>query len=576
MIPRILSADPHARPDYLAGIWDYARGRPADEHDKYADAVRAAEIGKWDPGWIRTWQDVEAALGGCWFDESIGARVAAFYERFLVHYKGPLSGEKFRLLDWQKYDLVYPMFGWMRGDGVRRFNRGSIWVPKKNGKTTWSSGLTIYLLGYSNESGAEIYSAATSRLQASRIHRDAAAMVKRSSIRHDFHCVNSTKEIFHPETDSFYRSLSADADSAEGLDAYALIFDEIHALKNESLWNSLYYSTIARKSPLFLSISTAGEDDPESVGRREWNYAKQVSEGRVVAPEYFSYIAAADPEDDIESPDVWRKANPGYGENINAEEMASACRRSLASDPQAIANFKRYRLNIWVQEVSAAIDIRRWEACGGAFDLEPLEGRRCFGGMDLGRTDDLTSFCLLFPPERDELDWRVLWWTFLPRDIERDRSMQHHVPYDHWAADGWVTMTEGNELDYNEVERVILDADDKYNIARIGYDRRFATQIVQNLSATGIDMLPVAQGHQTLSAPWMEVKRLINLGRLRHGDNPVMRWQAGNVVERLDDNLNAIPHKKRSIGKVDGISALCNAGACAFVEAGEVFIYSGM
>src|SRR5262245_21724188 len=178
--------------------------------------------------WIRTPADKRALDAGYTFDVKAAERVRTFFHKFLRHSKGQWAGKPFELLDWQWERLIAPLFGWKRADGTRRFRRGYIEIPKKNGMAALFSGLSLYLLVADNEPGAEIYSAAVDRDQASIVFNEAANMVEASPhLSTRLRAIRSTKRIVYQDTRSVYRALSADVPAKEGLNAHAVLIDEL-------------------------------------------------------------------------------------------------------------------------------------------------------------------------------------------------------------------------------------------------------------------------------------------------------------------------------------------------------------
>ncbi len=561
MTPRVMAGDRTCRPDYLAGVWDYAKGMAAVEHRRYRRAVSMADRAGWDSGWIRTWQDVEATLAGCRFDIDSADRVVMYFS-MLRHYKGQRwAGKPFTLLDWWKYDVIMPLFGWKTAAGLRRYRRGSVWVPKKNGKTTVFSGCLCYLLGFDNESGAEVYSAAVDRDQAGRLYRDARQMIRRSPALDRskmFHFVDSTKTIQHVTSSSVYRALSSDANKSEGLDIYALFFDEIHALKNPDLWKVTFHGDIARDQSLFMAMSTAGEYDPNAVGYSEFEYAKKVRDAAITDTEYFSYIAAAEPESDWTDPAVWKRANPSWGVIVLEDELKKKFRRAVEK-PDEQADFKRYRLNIWIREVTKYLDIDAWRAkCGGPLTDDMLAGARCWGGVDLSSTTDLTAVCWVF--ELPDGVYGARWRFWMPDECIIRAGHRDKAPYGLWAEQGYIETTPGNVTDYNYVKQALREDAEKYGAIEIGYDPWNAEATMLDLQEqSGLTVVKVAQVGRELNWPMKSLQAMAAGGSLRHGDNPVALWMADNLVARTDPNGNCAPDKKKSISRIDGMAALVTA-----------------
>jgi phage terminase large subunit-like protein len=205
--------------------------------------------------------DEVAISEGCYYDPKEAARAWKFFVGFLRHSKGAWAGKPFIPQGWQWERLLKPVFGWRKKDGRRRFRRVYVEIPKKNGKSTLAAGIALYLLIGDGEQGAEIYSAAADRDQAAIVYREAKNMVESSDeLSETVDTVDSQKRLVFPSTRSFYRVLSAEAPTKEGLDIHGLIFDELHAQKTRELWDTLHYGGAARRQPLFMSFTTAGFD----------------------------------------------------------------------------------------------------------------------------------------------------------------------------------------------------------------------------------------------------------------------------------------------------------------------------
>jgi phage terminase large subunit-like protein len=384
--------------------------------------------------------------------------VRLFFRRFLRHSKGKgFAGKPFELLPWQWDQVIRPLFGWRRKDGTRRFRKAYIEIPKKNGKSTLCAGLALYLLTKDGEPGAEVYSAAADRDQASIVFNEAANMVDASpALAPRCDVGKAAKRIVYPSTRSIYRALSADVPTKEGLNIHGLIFDELHAQKTWDLWNTLKYGGIAREQWLRIAITTAGYDKA-SICWQQHDYAEQVLSGRVEDDEFFAYIAAADPDDDWKSPETWKKANPSYGVTIPADSFAADCKEAQQS-PLVENTFKRYRLNIWTEQEVRWLQMDKWDACRGTVDLDSLVGQECFGGLDLSSTTDLSAFVLYFPESR-----AVLPFFWLPADSLHWRAKQSKVRVEPWTPQH-IELTPGNVIDYDVIRKRINGLSATYDI----------------------------------------------------------------------------------------------------------------
>lgn len=309
---------------------------------------------------IRNKSDEAAIDAGCYFDQPSADRVRFFFEKFLRHSKGQFAGRKFELLPWQWERIVEPLFGWKSPDGTRRFRRASIGVPKKNGKSTILAGIGLYLMIGDGEPGAEIYSAAADKKQASIIFNEAANMVRASDALYKrVRLKDSTKRMEYGT--SSYDALSAEKNTKEGLNSHGVLFDELHAQPTPDLWNVLRFSGAARRQPLLIWISTAGTDR-ESICYLQWKIAKDVQEGRAIDTAILPVIYGADEQDDPWSEDTWKKVNPSYGITITKRDMQEAADEAKVN-PSLENTFRRYRLDQWTRQESKWITLDAWDKC---------------------------------------------------------------------------------------------------------------------------------------------------------------------------------------------------------------------
>jgi phage terminase large subunit-like protein len=526
-------------------------------------------------GWLRFVQsDVDeiACRQGYYFDKAAAQRVFNFFERVLRHSKGMWGGQPFLLQPWQKDELLGPIFGWKRPDGLRRFRRVHVELPKKNGKSTLAAGVGLYMLRGDGENGADVFSAATKKEQAALVHNEAITMVKVSPLLSRQLKINeTTKVIAWEETYSRYSVLAADAEGAEGLNIHALICDELHVWRGRKFWDSLRYGFAARKQALHFTITTAGIYDPTSLGYQEHEYAERVGNGSVIDLEFFPYIRAADKtaalDESYLSAEQHKKANPNYNVTIQPEEIAKAA----ADAKEKISErgpFLRYRLNLWVDEAESFFDMDRWRACSDPVDESKLVGRRCFGGLDLASKNDIAAWILLFPPTTTDVKWRVLCRFFVPQDNAVKREAESSAKYATWRRQGLITLTPGNTIDYEVIRKQIIADFKRFDIVQAGADPwnlEYIRQLVAAELNANDKIIPVEQTFRELTNPTKELERLVLAGLLAHGGSEVLTWMAGNAVPREDENQNIKISRKRSKEKIDGIAALINALSRAMV-----------
>lgn len=499
-----------------------------------------------------------------WFDDQAAQAAVMFFERVLRHTKGEWNGQPFALMEWQRDQIVRPLFGWKRKDGTRRYRTAYIEVPRKNGKSSLAAGIALYLLFADGEPGAEIYSAAADRDQAAIVFETAKQMVESSPILLRMAEVYK-RSIVAPSTRSVYRVLSADAYTKHGINAHGIIFDELHAQPDRELWDVLTTSTGARRQPLTVAITTAGYDR-ESICWEQHEYARQVRDGIIDDPTYFPFIAAASEDDDWQDPAVWAKANPALGVTVKLDYLETEARRA-ARMPAYQNTFRRLHLNQWTQQESRWLPMEDWDGCAGEVEVE--EGQECYGGLDLASTIDIAAFVLVFPPRKPDGAFLVKPFFWIPAENMVERARKDRVPYDAWVRQGLITATEGNVIDYGRIVREIEALGKRFNVREIAFDRWGAFQISQQLEAAGFTMVGFGQGFSSMSAPTRELLRLVLDRKIAHGGHPVLRWMADNVVVRQDPAGNVKPDKEKSREKIDGIVALIMALDRAIRQQGQ-------
>lgn len=493
-----------------------------------------------------------------YFDSYAADHAIDFYN-YLKHSKGKWARQPFVLELWQKF-IVGSLFGWLnKNDQLRRFRTSYNEVPRKNGKSTISSGIGLYLTIADDEYGAEVYAVATKKDQAKITFDEAARMVKASPdlMKHVRVYTNNLHAI---ETGSKFEPLSADSGSLDGLNVHGGLIDEYHAHKNANMYHVIESGTSAREQPLIFVITTAGvNQNGPCYQLRE--YALKVLKGIETDDTFFAYIATIDEGDDPFDPAVWAKANPNLGISKNLDYMIKQAAKAKHM-PSAYIEFMIKDLNVWVNASIKWMNLTKWDASAGEFTpefLESLKGRKCYGGLDLSSRYDITAFVLVFPPLEKDGEWIVLPHFWVPGDELQEREERDDVPYRDWIKKGFMNITEGNIIDYDFIVQAINDLAKEYDIVEIGFDDWNATQTTLRLTDDGHTMISIKQGYKSLSEPMKELEALILAERFRHGGHPVLRWMADNVVARTDPNMNIAPDKKKSTARIDGISGTLNA-----------------
>lgn len=488
------------------------------------------------------------------YDKAAAERAVNFFPECLVHVKGEKAGKPLRLHP-AYAKIVRDLFGWKRADGTRKYRKAYVEIPRKNAKSTIAAGIATYLLLCDHEKGAEIYSAASTRDQASLVYGMAASMIRASpTLSKHVKIRDSVKRIIHPKSESFYRAISADAEGAHGFNAHGIVFDEIHTMPDRNLWDVLDTSTGARRQPLTIGITTAGHDR-DSICWELHQYATGVRDGSIKDDSFYVAMFSAEFEDDWRSEDTWRKANPLLGEAISLDYLREQCKRA-EENPSFENTFRRLHLNQWTEQEQRVIQMHHWDACQVDFSPSDYYGRRCYAGLDLSSTRDVTALVLVFP--EDDGGVTVLPWFWIPKDNIDQRAGQDKRQLQNYAAQGHIETTDGNEVDVIYLAARVVEICQDYDVAYLGFDPWNSTGVVQLMIEKGMPehcLTKMPQSFGTYNEPFKRLLTLLPNRKFRHNGNTVLRWMAGNVAAKEDPSGNLRPDKGKSADKIDGICA---------------------
>lgn len=490
---------------------------------------------------------------GSHYDKEAADFAVMFIEN-LCHTKGTWAGKKFELIDWQE-KIIRDVFGTLKSNGYRQFNTAYIEIPKKNGKSELAAAVALLLLCGDGEQRAEIYGCAADRKQAQIVFDVAVDMVRFCpSLTKRVKITESQKKLEYLPTKSTYQVLSADVSNKHGFNTHGVIFDELHTQPNRKLFDVMIQgSGDARMQPLYFLITTAG-NDTESICYEVHQKALDIIAGRKVDPTFYPVIYGASMDEDWTDPKVWKKANPSLGETIGVDKVKAAC-ASAQQNPGEENAFRQLRLNQWVKQSIRWMPMEKWDRCAFPINEDDLEGRVCYGGLDLSSTTDITAFVLVFPPVSEEDKYYILPYFWIPEESVDLRVRRDHVPYDTWRNQGYIKTTEGNVIHYGFIEKFIEELGERFNIREIAFDRWGAVQMVQNLEGMGFTVVPMGQGFKDMSPPTKELMNLTLEQKLAHGGHPVLRWMMDNIFIRTDPAGNIKPDKQKSTEKIDGAVA---------------------
>lgn len=488
------------------------------------------------------------------FDKAKAERICKAIELF-PHVKGEWAKRKenIRLEPWQCFKLT-AIFGWVaKKDGLRRFRAVYIEVPKKNAKSTETACVGLYMLACDGEEGAEIYSAATTRDQSKMVFSPAQLMARRSpgfcerwGVEVNAHNINiiGTASLFEP--------VSSEAKSLDGRSPHFASVDELHAHKTRDVYDIIESSMGARLQPMLWSITTAGKNR-SGICYEQRIYVTKILEGVIKDERYFGIIYTIDDGDDWTDPKIWAKANPNLGVSVYSDDIARLCRKAQQL-PSAQNEFLTKRLNVWVNADTAWLDMAAWDRCADpSLDLSDFEGEKCVVAFDLASKIDIAAQVQLF--QRDD-DYFVFCRFYLPEIAVEEAD---NASYKGWVLDGRLCTTPGNVIDFDVIEKDLIEIRSRFEIIEVPYDPFQATQFAVHMMSEGFPMVEFGATVRNFSEPMKQLEALVYSGKLHHDGDPVLAWMISNVVCHLDAKDNIYPRKERTENKIDGVVALIMA-----------------
>ena len=518
------------------------------------------------------------------FCEPRAQHVEKFFAEVLVHTKGKYARTAFRLARWQRDEIVRPLFGrvvWSpeHQEYIRQYTICWIEIARKNGKSELLAGIMLYLLVADGEEEAELYGCARDRDQAALVYNVAARMVQLSPVlNRRLKVRDHLRRIVDPKSASFYQVIAADAAGALGSNPHGVAADEILAWRGRDLWDAMEtgMGSGARRQPLMVAATTAG-NDPQSFAATMHAEMQKIAD----TPERSSHTLAvirnspddADPFDESS----WEWPNPALDDFLSREKFRQQA-NDARNDPAKLNAYLQFKLNRWVRQVSRWMPMHDYTDCSGDIWATPtwardaLLGQAAWGGLDLAAKFDLTAWCLLFPGPTlaDPVD--VLWRFWLPESALAKLDVDNDGRWTRWARDGWITVTDGDIIDYDRVLEDIGVDGAEFRVRGVDADEWSMWPVLNKVAAKlGLDPdqgeITAYKNTYDRMTPGMDaVMGLVKTDRFNHHGNPVAAYCFESVeVRRAPYNPELIrpdkPERGRSTKRIDAVPTAAMAAA---------------
>lgn len=500
------------------------------------------------------------------FDLDKANRPIEFIEKFCKHSKGKWAGKPVILELWQKA-FIQALYGFVdKETGLRKYKKGILFVGRKNGKSTIDSGLGNYMLTSAGEGGAEVYSVATKKDQAKIVWEEAKRMINKSPVlkKRIRSLING---IYYDKTESFFKALASDSNSLDGLNAFFVIADEVHAWRDKNLLDVMYDSMSAREEPILLETSTMGTVR-ESVFDNEYEYADKIIKGYeghedgIVDETVLAIIYELNNVNDWQNENAWYQANPGLGTIKNIKDLRDKVNRAK-NNPIELPNLlcKDFNIRQNEQDKWITFDIANNEE---KYEIEDLIDTYAIGGVDLSSTTDLSCATAIIVKKGKKY---VLQQYFIPSERLEFKIKDDKIPYDKWEQRGLVTICEGAKVNYSDVTNWFLKLHHEFDISTmwVGYDPWNTQYWVEEMKQVGFEMIEIRQGAKTMSNPMKQLEADLIEKKVNYNNNPVLKWCLCNTAVKRDENDNIRPVKgQKQRARIDGTVSLIIAYCVLF------------
>jgi phage terminase large subunit-like protein len=527
------------------------------------------------------------------FSQSHADVALNFFEKILKHTADEWWGKPFMLAPWQEQALT-EIFGRLDDDGKRLIQMVYLEIPKKSGKTEFAAGLLLLLLVLASEPGFQAYGAAAATRQSLNVYRACCKMVEQSLLlQKNLRLLRGTNRILKKnDPDSFYAAVAADGDLSDGVNPGATVCDEVHRWRNRKHlenFDVLSLGGITRRQTLTICITTAGVQSESPIAWRLHEKTQRIKEGIISDPTFYGRIYSAEKDDDWTSEKTWIRANPSLKDNGGFLDLQKIREKYTASlgDPEAQRSFRRYFLNIWGEKENRCIDMDQWDKCAGDWEarglgpmapedkVRPLHpeiaarfiDKRAWVGIDLSMTTDFTAVTFVFPDDDGNYDLLPFYW--MPNEGIKKRELRDGMPYRTWADQGFLELCDGNVIDFRDVRARLEWGSRMFDLQLMCFDKYESRQLSVPMGEEGYLVTEIPQGFP-LSGANKKFLELVASGKLRHGNHPILRFNASCLSSKeVNDRLMFVkPERQKTSARIDGIQAAVDALDRAMVDSG--------
>ncbi|KAA8606025.1 terminase [Salipiger aestuarii] len=527
------------------------------------------------PAWIDDGSPIPDPLG-------YGKRAVTFLKRLrhpaAVNDNTAHHPRAFQLAPFQER-IVRRIYGPRHADGRRIVKTVFLMLPRGNRKTSLAAALSLlHVIGPEKVPAGQVIFAASDREQAGIGFREAAEIIRQdkrlvaATRIHD--AFNSAKQITHLSSGARLRAVSSDGRAQHGTTPAFVLADEIHAWNGRDLWEALR-SGMAKTDDSLLVIATTAGRGHETLAAEQFDYARRVALGEVENPEFLPIIFAAEPGDDWQDEEVWRRVNPGLEHGFPSLTGLRSLAMEAKDHPAERYSFQQYNLNIWFGNSRDPIfDMAAYDARMFADDETELEALPCWIGVDMALSGDTAAVVAAWLHSDGQISVKP--WFFVPGDDLKERGDRDRVPYERWRDDSLIFATPGPIIDPDAVEEHLRELAARHDVREIAFDPHLARQIMQRLYDDGLPVIELRQAPLSMGVAIGDLERTVNGHSIRHDGHPVLRHHFDSVVASRNESTGLVRmHKGRKTDRIDGAVAAAMAVHRAVVGESLKSSYTG-